>query len=183
MSLRVLYLMICGIILAGIVHISIILLIPDYGSRDAWNIISRNSDLWRFREFSNNKKLANALEDTDPYLPMGACTFDLSVAGLQLTGGQSKSFWSLSVFDQDGKVMYSLNSRTAIENRLDLIVLNPVQMIALREAPPLEVEHSVVIEADIDKGFVVLRQFQSDVSRSLDTADFMAAAHCQKYFN
>ena len=181
MKFRYLYLTVCGLVLAGIVHISIILLIPDYGSRDAWNIISSKTDMWVFRTFSRNDDIASALEDTDPFLQLGACTFDLGEAGLQFTGAQSNKFWSLSVFDQDGKVLYSLNNRTAIDNKLDLVVLNAVQMNDLREAPPGEIERSVVVEADIEKGFVVLRQFRNDLETNNDIDAFMQQAKCKRF--
>jgi len=181
MKARYFYLLFCGLVIAGIVHITIIILIPNYGSRDAWNIISGNRDMWVFSRFKDDSKEKIVLEDTDPYLKMGACTFDLRESGLRLTGSKSNQFWSVSVFEQDGRVIYSLNNRTAIENRLDLILLNPVQMIALREAPPEEIERSVVVEADIEKGFVILRQFQDDNIDKDAVDSFLSDANCNRY--
>ena len=180
MSIRYLYLFVCGLILAGIIHISIILLIPNYGSRDAWNIISADSKMWVFNNLSTNKEVSDALVDTDPYIKMGACTFDLDEAGLRLIGGKSTNFWSVSVFDQGGSIVYSLNNNTSINNQLNLIVLNPIQMVSLRESPSEEVEHAVVLEADIGKGFIVLRQFQRDESDKDAVNDFLASAICMR---
>ncbi|MCF6320986.1 MAG: hypothetical protein L3J32_04370 [Rhizobiaceae bacterium] len=181
MKARYLYLLLCGLVVAGIVHITIIILIPDYGSRDAWNIISGKRDMWVFSRFTDDGKAKLVLEDTDPYLEMGACTFDLSESGLRFTGTKSTIFWSVSVFEQDGRVVYSLNNRTAIDNRLDLILLNPVQMINLREAPPEEIERSVVVEADIKKGFVILRQFKDSNIDKDAVGSFFSDARCTKY--
>jgi uncharacterized membrane protein len=183
MNFRYLYLLVCGIIFAGIVHISIILLIPDFGSRDAWNIISGKSEMWVFKNFSKDENIAGALEDTDPFFKLGACTFDLSEAGLRFNGEKSASFWSVSVFDQGGTVMYSFNNRTAIEDRLDLVVLSPVQMIGLREAPPEEIERAIVVEVDIEKGFVLLRQFQNDESDKDAVDKFLDSVTCQQFAN
>ncbi len=180
MSLRYLYMLVCGLILAGIVHISVILLIPNYGSRDAWNIISKKNDMWIFSNLSGNADGANGLEDTDPYIKMGACTFNLDEAGLRLIGEETTGFWSVSVFDQGGSVIYSLNNNTAINNKLNLIVLNPIQMITLRESPAEEIENAVIIEADIGKGFVVLRKFQRDISEKDAVDGFLSKAKCMK---
>ncbi len=180
MSIKYLYLFVCGLILAGIIHISIILLIPNYGSRDAWNIISANSEMWVFNNLSSNKEVSDALVDTDPYIKMGACAFDLDEAGLRLIGGKSVNFWSVSVFDQGGSIIYSLNNDTSTDNQLNLIVLNPIQMVSLRESPSQAVEHAVVLEADIGKGFVVLRQFQRDDSDRDAVNDFLANAICMR---
>ena len=183
MSVRYLFLLICGILLAGIVHISIILLIPNFGSRDAWNIISDHSAMWKFRKFSDNEVAKQTLEETDPYFKMGACTFDLDEAGLRISGSKSVNFWSVSVFDQSGSVIYSLNNRTAIDNQLDLIVLNPLQMVELRQDPPKNIQRSVVVEAEIANGFVVLRNFQNDVSDKDSVDKFLDLADCGKYPN
>ncbi|MCP4183345.1 MAG: DUF1254 domain-containing protein [Hyphomicrobiales bacterium] len=180
MSLRYLYMLMCGLILAGIVHISVILLIPNYGSRDAWNIISKKSDMWIFSNLSGSADRATGLENTDPYIKMGACTFNLDEAGLRLVGGKTTGFWSVSVFDQGGSVIYSLNNNTAINNKLNLIVLNPIQMITLRDSPAEEIEHAVIIEADIGKGFVVLRKFQRDISEKDEVDSFLSKAKCMK---
>ena len=180
MSMRYLYMLVCGLILAGIVHISVILLIPNYGSRDAWNIISQRSDMWVFSKLSDGADGANTLEDTDPYIKMGACTFDLDEAGLRLIGEKTPGFWSLSVFDQGGSVIYSLNNNTAINNKLNLIVLNPIQMITLRESPAEEIDNAVIIEADIGKGFVVLRKFQRDDTEKDAVDEFLSSAKCMK---
>lgn len=180
MSSRFLYMFVCGLILAGIVHISIILLIPNYGSRDAWNIISKRNDMWIFSSLSGDKDGSDTLEDTDPYIKMGACTFDLDEAGLRLIGKKTIGFWSVSVFDQGGSVIYSLNNNSAINNTLNLIVLNPIQMISLRETPSEDVEHAVIIEADIGKGFVVLRKFQRDISETDAVNEFLTNAKCMK---
>ena len=176
MSMRYLYMFVCGLILAGIVHISVILLIPNYGSRDAWNIISKKNDMWIFSVLSTEIDEAETLEDTDPYIKMGACTFDLDEAGLRLIGKKTTGFWSVSVFDQGGSVIYSLNNNTAINNKLNLIVLNPIQMISLRESPAEEIEQSVIIEADNGKGIVVLRKFQRDVSEKDAVDAFLNSA-------
>jgi uncharacterized membrane protein len=183
MNTRYILVLVCGMILAGIVHISIILLIPNYSSRDAWNIVSTAGDKWAFRKLTNDDSAAGGLEDTDPYFQMGACTFNLKEAGLRLTGGKSSYFWSLSVFDQGGAVIYSLNNQSAIDDRLDLVVMSPFQMIALRDNPPEIIDRSVVIEADIENGFVVLRQFQGNSPGKSTVDDFLASARCEKFEN
>lgn len=163
MILRAIYLSLLTVLFAGITHISIILLIPEYGSRDAWNLISSRSDPWSFRLLNQSRNSAAGLEDIDPYFSLGACTFNLDQSALRLSGLSTTSFWSISVFDEDGRVVYSMNSRTAIENKLDLLLLNPVQMVALKENPSLEIEKSIVVEAPVAKGFVVLRLFSPDL--------------------
>ncbi len=181
MKTRAIYLTVCGVVMAGIVHIAIVLMIPQFGSRDAWNLLSKSNDLWTFADMGPGSEGEKLLANTDPYFRLGACTFDLSQSGLRLQGDATALLWSASVFDENGAVVYSLNSRTAINDRLDLIVLTPVQMVELREAPPEEIDRAVVVEAEITKGFVILRQFMPDDTYLQVTNAIMRNVVCGPY--
>ena len=139
MNWRIAYYALCALVLAGIVHISIILLIPTYGRRDAYAVISRKMEPFAFREIAGTGSDA-LLSDVDPFFSYGVCRFELGEAGLLMKGPKIDSFWSATVLDEDGTVVYSLNSRTALDRKLDLVVLSPVQLLRLREAQPVSVD-------------------------------------------
>ena len=101
---------------------------------------------------------------------------------MKMAGPLTNSFWTASVFDEDGGVVYSLNNRTAIEGRLDLLILNPLQTLEIRETDSVDVESSVVIEAGIQKGFVMVRVLQPDDSWETDSRAFFDEVTCDRFF-
>lgn len=180
MKWRYAYYALCAAVLAGIVHISIILLVPRYGTQDAYAVISRNIDAFDFRGIAGTGADA-MLSDVDPFFSYGVCRFDLGQVGLQMSGPKIDSFWSATVLDEDGTVIYSLNSRTAIDNKLDLILLDPVQILRLREIQPQEAETAIIVEADVKAGFVVLRVLRPDESWAEKAGGFLRAVSCLPY--
>ena len=179
MTWRPVYLTICGLLLAGIVHITIILLIPSLGSRDAAKQIANVGAIERFQLIEDGRKIG--ISDSDPFFRLAVCQFDLSDNALLVTGGKFPAFWSASVFDGSGRVIYSLNDRTAIKNQLQLIVLNPIQLADLRETQPEEIETSIIVEMRSLSGFVLLRVLTRDDSWLDEAKGFLSAATCSPY--
>jgi uncharacterized membrane protein len=180
MRLRFAYFALCALVLAGLVHIAIILLIPQVGTRDAFAVISRNSEPLQFRQIDGTGQDA-LLSDIDPFFAYGVCRFDLANAGMIMRGPKTATFWTATILDEDGAVIYSMNERTSIENRLELIVLNAVQTLQLREAQPPEAETAIVVEADVRAGFVVFRLLRPDDTFAAQASDYLKEVRCDAY--
>ena len=56
---------------------------------------------------------------------------------------------------------------------------DPVQMIELKKTAPPELANSVMIEADMGEGFVVVRSFVPDRSFQAIVEDFLRGATCE----
>lgn len=177
---RTIYLSACSLALAGIVHIAVVLLVPEVGTRDAYAILSRQTASYSFRPVDPEKG-EGIVTDIDPFFAYGVCRFELGETGMALRGPQGGPLWSATVIDQDGGVVYSLNSRTAIEGRLDLVVLDPVLILRLRESQPADIQNSIVVETAMKAGFVVLRVFRPDASWRDAASSFLDAVRCQRY--
>jgi uncharacterized membrane protein len=180
MTLRIIYLTLCAIVIAGLVHIAIVLLIPSYGTKDAYAQLSKDFGVLSFRPMQENGE-ENPIGDMDPFFAYGVCRFDIGEAGVSITAPRIDTFWSATIVNQDGTVVYSLNTRTAIDTRLDLLMLNPVQILRLREVQPPEIENSIVVESDMKEGFMVLRVLRPDESWNDKARSFLDGVKCSAY--
>ena len=180
MTWRILYFSMLALVLAGISHILIVLMVPRFGTRDASSFLSGRTDLFAFSQLDPSAS-GDAIGQADPFFLQGVCRFDLSQSAVRLSGPENGTFWSASVFDENGTVIYSLNTRSAIENRLDLLILNPLQILELRQSGPEEIETSVVIEANVNTGFVIVRVHNPDDSWSPGTQAFMKEIRCRRF--
>ena len=180
--LRSLYVLLISLVMAGIVHILIVLLVPSYAERDAWGTLAENGEPWSFSIVSSpDAPNEGLLPLVDPSFGVAACRFDLSQAPLVVETAGDVPYWSVALFDRQGQNIYSFNDRTAIGRRLFMIVVDPVQMARLRKSPPAESENAVLVEADIKDGFVLIRALQQDQSRNLETRAFLEKARCGRY--
>ncbi|MCU0790547.1 MAG: DUF1254 domain-containing protein [Nitratireductor sp.] len=180
MILRSIYYALCALVLAGLVHIAIVLLIPSYGTKDAYAKLSRDFPMLAFRQMPENGS-QGPIADMDPFFAYGVCRFDLSEEGVSITAPKIDTFWSATIVNEDGTVVYSLNNRTAIDTRLDLVMLNPSQILRLREFQPPEIENSIVVETDMKEGFMVLRVLRPDESWQGSAQSFLNGVKCVSY--
>lgn len=179
MKNRLIYLSICSLLFAGIVHIVIILLIPALGSRDAAKQINASLTSEKFYFVDDGTKVGIA--NKDPFLKLSVCKFDLDKNAIQITGTELPIFWSASVFTENGRVIYSMNDRTAINNQLKMLIVNPIQMADIRQSQPEEIETSILVESQSQKGFVILRVLVKDQSWQEEAIKFLNAAKCLPY--
>lgn len=177
---RIVYITLTGLVLAGIIHIAIVLMIPEQGTRDAWAFLSQRTDSFAFTPL-DPVTTGSAISEVDPFFSYGVCRFDLSEGALKMQGPETASFWSASVFDDNGTVIYSLNERTAIGNRLDLLIVSPLQTLALRESLSEAIGNSVVIEANVRLGFVIIRVFEPDESYGPEIEAFLNGVRCTRF--
>ena len=176
---RISYLALCGVFFAGIVHIVIILLIPLLGSKDAARQIVRSGETLKFERITDDPSIRIA--DVDPFFETAICRYDLSRNGVLIEGPKIPTFWSASVFDEDGRIVYSLSNRSAIANILKVVVVNPVQMADIRELQPEEIETSILVESAAARGFLILRALVRDASFAPDARRFLDSAICKPY--
>lgn len=176
---RILFLGICGLVLAGIIHIVIILLIPALGSKDAARQIMDKAPSLTFQRMSKD---SNALiSSADPFFQTAVCRYDTGDNGVIVTADKANQFWSASVFNARGEVIYSVNDRTAIANKLSLLIVSPVQMAAIRQIQPDELETSIVVETNFREGFILLRALVREPSLQQESETFLSTASCSEF--
>ena len=79
---RLFYLGVCGAMLAGIIHIVIILLIPTFSSKDAARQIAKIGEVNQFQLIEDGRKIG--ISDSDPYFRLAVCRFDLIIQSTYL---------------------------------------------------------------------------------------------------
>jgi len=166
-----------GLVGAGLVHIVIVLLVPVYADHNSW---ARVTALGAENQFHllDQAGPADQRRETDPLLLRAACPFDLDNGPVRVFATGSVPFWSLSVFGRNGENVYSLNDRSSVDRRLDLVLAQPLQRIELEKSSVAQKTDSIVAELDIHKGFVVVRAFVPDESWRPIVTSFLHDAAC-----
>lgn len=176
---RLLHAVLLGLIGAGIVHIVVLLLVPVFSEQDAWTRLGSATGLYRMARFEAEAGGPPAVKSVDPLFRAAACRFDLGDGMVQVTAPGRVPFWSVSVYDRDGRNLYSFNDHAATDGRLDVVVLTPAQMIEVRKELPEDFAGSVFVEVPIGEGIVVVRGFVPDESWEPAVARFLDGAACE----
>jgi uncharacterized membrane protein len=114
----------------------------------------------------------------DPLFVNGACRIRLHDAPAAVTTGADERFWSLALYDPQGTIIFSLNDRTAVDGRLDMLVVNATQNAALRLAPANAVGERVVVESPFDDLVALLRLFAPTEAARVESRRILSESEC-----
>jgi uncharacterized membrane protein len=176
---RLLHVLVLGLLGAGIVHIVVLMLVPDYSERDAWSRLATAADLYTMTPLKAEAGGPPVVKSVDPLFEAAACRFDLDDGLVQVKASGHVPFWSVSVYDRNGHTVYSFNDRNADKGALDAVVLNSAQMIAVRKELPEDLAGSVFVETEAEEGIAVIRAFVPDESWRPAVERFLGQATCE----
>jgi uncharacterized membrane protein len=175
---RLLHAILLGLLGAGIVHIVVLLLVPEFSERDAWSRLAMASDFYKMTRLDAEAGGAPVVKSVDPLFYAAACRFDLSDGMVRVKAPGNVPFWSVSVYDRNGHNVYSFNDHSATGGVLDAVVLTPAQMIEVRKDLPEELQGAIFVEAPIDEGIFVIRSFVPDDSWKPVVSRFLEQSSC-----
>ncbi|TIP94921.1 MAG: DUF1254 domain-containing protein [Mesorhizobium sp.] len=176
---RLLHAILIGLLGAGIVHIIVLLLVPEFTERNAWSRLAMASNLYRMTRLDAEAGGMPVVKSVDPLFYAAACRFDLSDGMVRVKAPGNVPFWSVSVYDRSGHNIYSFNDHSATGRVLDSIVLTPAQMIEIRKELPEELQGAIFVEAPIDEGMFVIRSFVPDDSWKPTVSRFLEQSSCE----
>ncbi|RWP01690.1 DUF1254 domain-containing protein [Mesorhizobium sp.] len=176
---RLLHAILLGLLGAGIVHIIVLLLAPEFSERNAWSRLAMASNLYRMTRLDAEAGGTPVVKSVDPLFYAAACRFDLSDGMVRVKAPGNVPFWSVSVYDRNGHNIYSFNDHSATGRVLDSIVLTPAQMIEIRKDLPEELQGAIFVEAPIDEGMFVIRSFAPDDSWKPTVSRFLEQSSCE----
>jgi uncharacterized membrane protein len=176
---RLLHAILLGLLGAGIVHIIVLLLAPEFSERNAWSRLAMASNLYRMTRLDAKAGGTPVVKSVDPLFYAAACRFDLSDGMVRVKAPGNVPFWSVSVYDRSGHNIYSFNDHSATGRVLDSIVLTPAQMIEIRKDLPEELQGAIFVEAPIDEGMFVIRSFVPDDSWKPTVSRFLEQSSCE----
>lgn len=146
-----------GLILGGIIHLSVILLVPSYAEQDAWSRLARIAPDQAFIALDDDQSDLYRSLQLDPALAYGICQFDLAQGPIFIDGELPHSFWSVAVAARDGRVIYSTTSRAGSGDEVQLGVFNPAQSRLLAEEG-LEIGQGfLIVNAPTDQLTAIVR--------------------------
>jgi uncharacterized membrane protein len=147
----------CGLMLAGIVHIAAVLSVPWLSEQDAFSRLRGTLAADRSEIIAAPGK-ETWLPHPDPAAALAACAYNLDEGPLRVSARTSPIFESLSFHARGGGIFYAVTDRAALRGVLDLVVMTRSQ---LDEAQANEDEdepsRDVRIVAPRREGLVIVR--------------------------
>lgn len=167
-----------GLLLGGLIHLVVILTLPNLATRDLWSQMSALDTLEDMTVIAAPEPgEANPL-GLDPSLLYGVCEIDLDAGPGVVNGTLPLSYWSVAVFDRAGQVIYSTTNRSGTGSTLDMGIFNPAQMRLLAEQRFEIQEGLLIVEAPSDAVMVVIRLAPAHAAMRARYRDMLDALRC-----
>ena len=164
--------------LAGAVHIVTIMLVPALAQRDGWSRLAPLAATDRFAEITSEGTRETGVGGLDPLFLNGACRLAVGEEPASLVVDARDRLWTLALYDPKGTIIFSLNDRTAVGGRLDMIVVNPAQNAELQEAPTSEIDQTIVVESRSSDLVALLRLYAPTDTGRVEARKVLQAAEC-----
>ncbi|MDO9426225.1 MAG: hypothetical protein Q7T93_05280 [Methylobacterium sp.] len=152
-----------GLVLAGLVHIGVVLLIPRLSETDALSRARTGEGLdhampvYTLVTGDGPAPPEAWLPIPDPAVAVGICAYDLADGPMRVSARTGPLMLSLAVHGRRG-AFYAVTDQAAVRGALDLVVLTRAQYDeALANADENDVSRDVRIVAPDLKGYVVVR--------------------------
>ncbi|KQW44339.1 MULTISPECIES: hypothetical protein [unclassified Ensifer] len=176
----VLFASILGLVGAALLHIIIVLVLPQFTGRDAYTRVLGLLEMDSFFSLTSTPG-PTGLSNDDPYLRTAVCSFSITDGPARFLARGAIPFWSLAVFDSASNEVFSMNDHTAVNGRLDLVVATPIQLVELRKTPPEALAQSIMVEMKEEDGYAVLRAMAPLDSFEDQVRNFLAESRCEPF--
>lgn len=155
--IRLLVWILGGVVLGGVIHLVVILTLPDAAARNVWQRLAALDTVQQMTVLDDIAPGESNPLGLDPELLYGVCQLGLRDGPGVVNGELPLSFWSVAVFNRQGHVIYSTTNRSGSGRTLDLGVFNPAQTRLLAEQR-FEIEEGLlIVEAPGNDVMVVVR--------------------------
>lgn len=166
-----------GLIGAALLHIVIILALPQFTGKDAYTRVAAKGPANRFYSLGDRPDAAG-LANVDPFLKVAVCHFDVGRQSVRLMARGRGTFWSLAIFDSAANEVFSMSDRTSVDGNLDVLIASPPQIARIRKTPMEGLAQAIIVAMPRDVGYVVLRSMAPQPTLEGAASDFLAEARC-----
>lgn len=159
---RLLLATLCGLVLAGLVHLSTVLTIPWLSGTDAFartraTLAADQAVLVRALGAQGEALPPTWLPDADPDVAVGVCAYNLNDGPVRVAARSGTLFQSISLHSSAG-AYYAITDQAALRGAIDLVIMTRRQFDEiLARSDEDEVSRDVRVVAPAREGYVVVR--------------------------
>ncbi len=160
------------LILALIIHISAVLAIPYLTENDALKRLQNYADINQMRVLSEMEPSNQLWAFHVPDMRFAVCRYDVTRGPVQIDFVLLRGYWSVALYNDDGKNYYAADGYDLLRERASLLLLGPEHILNNENALPINVPSAkglVLIRAPLD------HELQSDL-----VVDALNKAKCEQ---
>ncbi len=177
--IRLLFTILAGVLLGGIVHLVSVLALPRIASNDAYARLSAMTKLNTVTALPLVDPSHAPMPFMDPAFALAICRYDLSSGPIKLTVPVSQAYTSVSFYTRNELAYYAINDRSAGRKVIELDLMTEAQHAELPEDEDVTAADRLIIDSPTTSGLIVLKALAPEPGLMPQAQAALAAASCK----
>ena len=176
--IRLLFTIIAGVLLGGVVHLVSVLALPRIASQDAYSRLAPTTRLNAVTPLPLADPGNSPLPFMDPAFATAICRYDLSGGPLKLTVPVSQAYTSVSFYTRNEVAYYAINDRSAGRKVIELDLMTEAQHNELPEDEEVTAADRLIIDSPTATGLILLKALAPEPGLMPQAQATLAASSC-----
>ena len=176
--IRLLFTVIVGVLLGGVVHLVSVLALPRISTQDAYSRLTPMTKLNAVTQLPLADPNNSPMPFMDPAFAMAICRYDLSEGPLKLTVPVSQAYTSVSFYTRNEIAYYAINDRSAGKRVIELDLMSEAHHEDLPEDEEITAADRLIIDSPTTTGLIVLKALAAEPGLMPQAQASLAAASC-----
>ncbi|BAM90883.1 hypothetical protein S58_49040 [Bradyrhizobium oligotrophicum S58] len=176
--IRLLFTVVVGVLLGGVVHLVSVLALPRISTQDAYSRLTPMTKLNAVTPLPLADPGNSPMPFMDPAFAMAICRYDLSEGPLKLTVPVSQAYTSVSFYTRNEIAYYAINDRSAGKRVIELDLMTEAQHEDLPEDEEITAADRLIIDSPSATGLIVLKALAAEPGLMPQAQASLAAASC-----
>jgi uncharacterized membrane protein len=177
--IRLLFTIIAGVLLGGVVHLVSVLALPRIASQDAYSRLTPITKLNAVTALPLADPGNTLMPYMDPAFATAICRYDLSGGPIKLAVPVSQAYTSVSFYTRSDVAYYAINDRSAGRKVIELNLMTEAQHADLPEDEDITAADRLIIDSPTSTGLIVLKALAAEPGMMPLVQASLAAASCK----
>ena len=177
--IRLLFTIIAGVLLGGVVHLVAVLALPRIATQDAYSRLTPMTKLNAVTPLAAAEPGTTPMPFMDPAFAVAVCRYDLSGGPIKLIVPVSQAYTSVSFYTRNEVAYYAINDRSAGRKVIELDLRTEAQHAELPEEEDVTSADRLIIDSPTATGLIVMKALAAEPGLMLQAQATLAASSCK----
>jgi uncharacterized membrane protein len=177
--IRLLFAIIGGVLLGGVVHLVSVLALPRIATQDAYSRLTPLTKLNAVTPLPLANPNNAPMPFMDPAFAIAVCRYDLSGGPIKLAVPVSQAYTSVSFYTRNDVAYYAINDRSAGRRVIELDLMTEAQHAELPEDEDVTAADRLIIDSPTATGLIVLKALAPEPGLMPQAQATLAASSCK----
>jgi uncharacterized membrane protein len=176
--IRLLFTILAGVFLGGIVHLVSVLALPRIATQDAYSRLAPITKLNAVTSLPQPDPNSAPLPFMDPAFAVAICRYDLAGGPIKLAVPVSQAYTSVSFYTRNDLAYYAINDRSAGRKVIELDLMTEAQHAALPEDEDITAADRLIIDSPSTAGLIVMKALAAEPGLMTQAQASLASSSC-----